>query len=131
VSALNRPAMTRKKILLVDDSKTVLLMEQMILKKGPYDVVTATDGSEGLERALSERPDLILMDMVMPSMNGLEAVRELRRRDVTRDIPVIMVTTRGEAESMQAGFESGCNDYLTKPIDSVALLAKVRDHLGV
>ena len=64
-------------------------------------------------------------------MSGLEAVRELRRRETTRCIPVIMVTTRGEAESMEAGFESGCNDYLTKPIDSVALLAKVRDHLGV
>jgi CheY-like chemotaxis protein len=123
--------MTRKKILLVDDSKTVLLMEQMILKKGPYDVVTASDGSEGLDRAVAERPDLILMDMVMPRMNGLEAIRELRQREATRDIPVIMVTTRGEAESMEAGFASGCNDYLTKPIDSTALLAKVRDHLGV
>jgi CheY-like chemotaxis protein len=123
--------MTRKKILLVDDSKTVLLMEQMILKKGPYDVVLANDGSEGLDKAVSERPDLILMDMVMPSMNGLEAVRELRRRDATRYIPVIMVTTRGEAESVEAGFASGCNDYLTKPIDSMALLAKVRDHLGI
>lgn len=123
--------MIRKKILLVDDSKTVLLMEQMILRKGPYDVVMASDGSEGLDRAVSERPDLILMDLVMPRMSGLEAIRELRRREATRSIPVIMVTTRGEAESMEAGFESGCNDYLTKPIDSVALLAKVRDHLGV
>ena len=123
--------MTRKKILLVDDSKTVLLMEQMILKKGPYDVVMASDGNEGLDRAVSEHPDLILMDLVMPRMNGLEAIRELRRREATRYIPVIMVSTRGEAESMEAGFESGCNDYLTKPIDSSALLAKVRDHLGV
>ncbi len=123
--------MTRKKILLVDDSKTVLLMEQMILKKGPYDVVMASDGSEGLDKAAAERPDLILMDLVMPKMSGLEAVRELRRRESTRYIPVIMVTTRGEAESMEAGYESGCNDYLTKPIDSGALLAKVRDHLGV
>ena len=122
--------MTRKKILLVDDSKTVLLMEQMILKKGPYDVVMASDGSEGLDRAVAEHPDLILMDLVMPKMSGLEAVRELRRRESTRNIPVIMVTTRGEAESVEAGYECGCNDYLTKPIDSGALLAKVRDHLG-
>ncbi len=123
--------MTRKKILLVDDSRTVLLMEQMILKKGPYDVVMASDGSEGLERAVAERPDLILMDLVMPRMNGLEAVRELRRNETTRHIPVIMVTTRGEAESVEAGYASGCTDYVTKPIDSNALLAKVRDHLGV
>lgn len=123
--------MTRKKILLVDDSKTVLLMEQMILKKGPYDVVMASDGTEGVDKAVAERPDLILMDLVMPKMSGLDAVRELRRREGTRYIPVIMVTTRGEAESVEAGYESGCNDYLTKPIDSGALLAKVRDHLGV
>jgi DNA-binding response OmpR family regulator len=123
--------MARKKILLVDDSKIVLLIEQMILAKGPYDIVMASDGSEGLERAVSERPDLILMDLMMPRMNGLEAVRELRRRESTKHIPVIFVTTRGEAESMAAGFESGGNDYVTKPIDSRALLAKVRDHLGI
>jgi DNA-binding response OmpR family regulator len=123
--------MTRKKILLVDDSRTMLLIEEMILKKGPYDIVMAQDGSEGLTRATAERPDLILMDLVMPGMNGLEAVRELRRRDTTRNIPVIMVTTRGETENIEAGFQSGCNDYLTKPIDSGALLAKVRNHLGV
>ncbi len=123
--------MTRKKILLVDDSKTVLLMEQMILRKGPFDLVTAGDGCEGVDKALSEHPDLILMDLVMPRMNGLEAIRELRRREPTKNIPVIMVSTRGEAESMEAGFESGCSDYLTKPIDAVALLEKVRDHLGL
>jgi CheY-like chemotaxis protein len=123
--------MARKKILLVDDSTTVLLMESMILKRGPYDVVTAGDGSEGIDRALAEQPDLILMDLVMPRMSGLEAVRELRKRETTRTIPVIMVTTRGEAESMEEGFASGCNDYVTKPIDSALLLAKVRDHLGV
>ena len=123
--------MERKKILLVDDSKTVLLMTQMILKKGPYDIVVANDGCEGVEKAVAERPDLILMDLVMPRMNGLEAVRELRQREDTKSIPIIMVTTRGEAENVQAGYESGCTDYLTKPIDAVALLAKLRDHLGV
>ncbi len=122
--------MARKKILLVDDSKTALFMETMILKKSPYDIVLANDGSEGVAKALSERPDLILMDVVMPKMTGFEALRELRQRDATKDIPVIMVTTRGEGENVEAGFESGCNDYLTKPIDGIALLAKVRDHLG-
>jgi DNA-binding response OmpR family regulator len=121
----------RKKILLVDDSKTALFMEQMILKAGPYDLLTARDGSEGVAKALAEHPDLILMDLVMPRMNGLEAIRDLRRHESTRNTPVIMVSTRGEAENMEAGFESGCSDYLTKPIDSVALLAKVRDYLGV
>ncbi len=121
----------KKKILLVDDSRTSLFMEQMILKKGPYDVIIAGDGIEGVAKAESERPDLILMDVVMPRMTGFEAVRELRARESTRDIPIIMVTTRGEGANVEAGFESGCTDYLTKPIDPVALMAKVRDYLGV
>jgi DNA-binding response OmpR family regulator len=122
--------MSRKKILLVDDSRTALFMETLMLKKGPYDIVTANDGSEGVAKALSERPDLILMDVVMPKMTGFEALHELRQRDATKDIPVIMVTTRGEGENVETGFASGCSDYLTKPIDGLALLAKVRDHLG-
>ena len=65
----------------------------------------------------------------MPRMGGFEAVRELRARASTREIPVIMVTTRGEGDNVETGFESGCTDYLTKPIDPAALLAKVRDHL--
>jgi CheY-like chemotaxis protein len=121
----------RKKILLVDDSRIVLRVEQMILSRGPYELILAKDGKEGLERAIAELPDLILMDLVMPRMDGLEATRRLRATEVTKLIPVIMVTTLGEADSMEAGFESGCSDYVTKPIEATLLLAKVRDHLGL
>lgn len=122
--------MDRKKILLVDDSSTVLLMERMILSKSDYDVVTARDGLEGLEKARAERPDLILMDVVMPRMDGFEAVRQLRKEENTRKIPVIMVTTRGELKNVEAGYESGCNEYVTKPINGLELLAKVKSCLG-
>jgi len=123
-------AMARKKVLLVDDSQTSVFMQQMILRKGHFDVVVAGDGREGVDKALTERPDLILMDMIMPRMNGLEAVRELRSRAETKDIPIIMVTTRGEGENVEKGFATGVNDYVTKPIDGVLLLAKIRDCLG-
>ncbi len=122
--------MTRKKILIVDDSSTVLLMERMILAKDQYDVVTARDGQEGVEKALSERPDLILLDVVMPRMDGFAACRKLREHDETRSIPVIMVTTRGELASVESGYENGCSDYVTKPINGLELLAKVRSCLG-
>jgi DNA-binding response OmpR family regulator len=122
--------MDRKKILLVDDSSTVLLMERMILSKSEYDVVTAKDGQEGVEKALVEKPDLILMDVVMPRMDGFEACKKLREQEVTREIPVIMVTTRGELASVENGYSSGCNDYVTKPINGLELLAKVRSCLG-
>ncbi len=121
----------RKKILLVDDSRIVLRVEQLVLSRGPYDLVMARDGSEALEQAQTEHPDLILMDLVMPRVDGLEAVRRLRANEATKLIPVIMVTTLGEADSMEAGFESGCSDYVTKPIEATLLLAKVRDHLGL
>jgi DNA-binding response OmpR family regulator len=122
--------MERKKILLVDDSSTVLLMERMILSKNEYDVVTARDGQEGVEKALTEKPDLILMDVVMPRMDGFEACRRLREQDDTKAIPVIMVTTRGELASVETGYASGCNDYVTKPINGLELLAKVKSCLG-
>jgi DNA-binding response OmpR family regulator len=122
--------MDRKKILLVDDSSTVLLMEKMILSKSEYDVVTARDGLEGVEKARNERPDLILMDVVMPRMDGFEAVRKLREDESTKAIPVIMVTTRGELQSVETGYASGCSDYVTKPINGLELLTKVRSCLG-
>jgi len=122
--------MTRKKILLVDDSSTVILMEKMILSKGPYDLVVAKDGQEGVEKAVAEKPSLILMDVMMPRLNGFEACRRLRSQSDTAAIPVIMVTTRGEAESLRSGREAGCTDYVTKPINGAELLSKVRAHLG-
>ena len=120
----------RKVLLLVDDSKTILLMERMILGGGAYDLITALDGEEAVEKARAELPDLILMDVVMPRMNGFEACRRIRSGEATSDIPVIMVTTRGELESVEAGYESGCADYVIKPIDAQELLAKVQSCLG-
>jgi CheY-like chemotaxis protein len=122
--------MQKKKILIVDDSRTAIFMESMILKKGPYELLTASDGVEAVEKAASERPDLILMDVVMPRMSGFEACQALRRREDTQAIPIILVTTRGEAQNVETGFATGCSDYVTKPIDGVELLAKVRDQLG-
>ena len=122
--------MARKKILLVDDAETILMMERMILSKGPYDLITAKDGQEAVEKAEAERPDLVLLDIVMPKMDGLEACHQIRQKDATKDIPIIMVTTRGEQENVEAGYKNGCNDYVTKPINGVELLSKVKNYLG-
>jgi CheY-like chemotaxis protein len=120
----------KKRILLVDDSETVLLLERMILKGGSYELATARDGREAVEKALTFEPHLILMDVLMPQMNGFEAIRNLRQREQTRSIPILIVTTKGEEESMETGYVSGCNDYITKPIDSLELLTKIRSFLA-
>jgi DNA-binding response OmpR family regulator len=117
------------KILIVDDSETVLLVERALLSRS-YEVVTARDGQEGVDKALAERPDLILMDVVMPRMNGFDAVARLRSHPTTQRIPIIMVTTRGELASVDGGYRSGCNDYVTKPFRGPELLAKVKSCLG-
>ncbi|HVY27893.1 MAG TPA: response regulator [Polyangiaceae bacterium] len=119
-----------RKILLVDDSATVLMMEKMILASERFQVVTAANGEEAQKRAKEELPDLILMDIVMPKMTGIQACRAIKDDPSTKHIPIILVTTRGEAESMEAGYSSGCNDYVTKPVNSAELLGKIRNLLG-
>ncbi len=121
--------MSRKKILMVDDAATILMMEKMFLSREPYDLITAKDGQEAVEKAESERPDLILMDIVMPKMNGFEAVQKIRENEATKLIPIIMVTTRGEEDNMEKGYKNGCNDYVTKPINGPELLTKIRNFL--
>jgi DNA-binding response OmpR family regulator len=122
--------MARKKILLVDDAETILMMERMILNKAGYELITAKDGQEAVSKAQNERPDLILMDVVMPKMNGFEACKHIRANDATKAIPIILVTTRGEAESVESGFESGCDEYVTKPINGLEIVSKVKSALG-
>lgn len=118
-----------KKILLVDDSETALLMERRILRSRPWELVVAHDGAEALDKARAEKPDVIVMDVVMPRMGGFEACQRLRESDDTRDIPIILVTTRGEPENVETGFRSGCSDYVTKPINSLELLSKLSSYL--
>jgi CheY-like chemotaxis protein len=123
--------MTRKKVLLVDDSNTVLMMEKMILAKGPYDVVTARDGVEGVAKAKSEQPDAILLDVMMPNLDGLSACAAIRAEPATAHIPIVMVTTRGEETNIETAFRNGANDYVTKPINGLELLSKLSNILGL
>lgn len=123
--------MRNKKVLLVDDSTTALLMEQMILKnRADFELIVARDGQEAVEKTLAELPDLIVMDVVMPRMTGIEACKQIRSQDHTRHIPIILVTTRGEPENVEIGYASGCNDYVTKPINGAELITKIVDLIG-
>jgi CheY-like chemotaxis protein len=122
---------SEQKILLVDDSSTTLLVEEMVLREHTqYGLVLARDGKEAVEKAIAERPDLILMDVIMPRMNGFDACREMRKHEALQRIPIIMVTSRGESCNVEQGFESGCNDYVTKPINAAELVEIVNGYLA-
>lgn len=122
--------MEKKKILLVDDSSTTLMMEKMILNKGSFDVITAVNGEEALQKAVEEKPDLILLDIVMPVMDGFETCRRLREAEETSETPIIMVTTRGEVQNIEQSYSVGCNDYVTKPINALELMTKIKSLLS-
>lgn len=120
-----------KKILLVDDSATSRLTSRwMIGGESNYELISASDGKEGLEMALAEKPDLILMDVVMPRMSGLEACRALKGQEGTKKIPVILLTTKSEQATIQEAYQSGCNEFMTKPVDEKKLRAVLKNYLG-
>jgi CheY-like chemotaxis protein len=122
--------MALKKILVADDSSTMRMLAQVLLRRGPYEVTTAIDGAEAVRQAVTDPPDLILMDVEMPRMTGIQACRALRANPKMRELPIIMVTTHAEEPVVRAAFASECSDYVCKPIDAGALLAKIRRFLG-
>jgi CheY-like chemotaxis protein len=122
--------MKKKKVLIVDDSNTVLMMEKMILAKGSFDIVTARDGVEAIAKARSEQPDVILLDVMMPNLDGFSACAAIRAQTETAGIPIVMVTTRGEEHNIEHAFRNGCTDYVTKPINGLELLTKLQNILS-
>jgi CheY-like chemotaxis protein len=115
----------RKKILLVDDTVTVTTLEKIILG-ADYDYVEARNGVEAFERALAERPDLILMDLNMPVKNGIDSLRDLKGEATLKHIPVVIVTTRGEPAAIELCRSLGCAEFITKPLDRLQLVDTVK-----
>lgn len=117
------------KILIVDDTETMRLYEQMLLAGQGYEVDLAEDGLDALEKVLTFKPDLVLLDIMMPNMDGIETCRRLKSDEQTKDIKVVMVTTKSEYDRVKEAFAAGCDDYITKPIDKTELLTKIKDLL--
>lgn len=116
-------------ILIVDDSPTEVHVLSSILEKLGHSVVTAENGELGIEKAKQIKPALILMDVVMPGMNGFQATRQLTRDPETSHIPVIIVTTKDQETDRVWGLRQGAKDYLTKPVDEAMLTEKVNSLL--
>lgn len=120
----------RARILIVDDEPDLVDTIQCRLEYCKYDVITAANGKEGLEKAAKEQPDLILLDTNMPVMNGHEMLDQLRTHPTLKDIPVIMCTAFCEAEDIATASAYGIADYVTKPFDYSELMEKVTNALG-
>lgn len=115
-----------KKILAVDDEKHIVRLVQINLQKAGYEVATAGTGREALERVGEFGPDLIVMDVMMPEMDGFEALKKLKENPDTRDIPVIMLTAKAQDADVFRGWQSGADLYLTKPFNPAELLSFVK-----
>jgi len=117
--------MSMAKVLIVDDSPTEVHVLQTMLAKNGHEVVVATSGEQGVEMSKTEGPDLILMDVVMPGMNGFQATRQISKNAETSSIPVIMVTTKDQETDKVWAMRQGAKDYIVKPVQEKALIEHV------
>ena len=120
--------MTR--ILIVDDSPTEAHVLKTMLEKNGFDTLSATSGEDGIALAKKEKPDLILMDVVMPGMNGFQATRQISKEPDTSAIPIIIVTTKDQETDRVWGLRQGAKDYVTKPAQESELISKINNALG-
>jgi len=114
------------KVLAIDDENDVLLIVSASIKSEGYDVVTASDGMEGLRKAKEEKPDVILLDLMMPQMDGFEVLEKLREQPETMDIPVVMLTGLSDREKIREAIEKGTQYYVVKPFEIHDLLSKIK-----
>lgn len=120
----------KKRILVADDSTAFRSLEEAMLKLRGYEVLSAADGAEALRIAIQETPDLILLDIQMPVMDGVQVLAALQRDERTKAIPVIVITTIGRARDREILLQGGASDFVSKPIDGPTLVGKVRDLIG-
>jgi two-component system phosphate regulon response regulator PhoB len=118
--------MAKQKILAVDDEEDILELLRFNLTREGFAVIGAASGEEALKFARAEKPELILLDLLLPGIDGLEVARRLKKDASTKEIPIIMVTAKGEEADIVAGLEVGAEDYITKPFSRKVLIARVR-----
>jgi len=115
----------KKKILVIDDESSLVEMLSIRLEVNNYQVVSACDGQEGLDKARSEAPDLIILDLMLPKLDGYQVCRMLKSDEKYKQIPIIIFTARAQESDIKAGMEAGADAYITKPFEPNILLAKV------
>jgi DNA-binding response OmpR family regulator len=127
---LARTERARPLVLVADDDEDIRMLVRFRLERSGYDVLPARDGLEALELAVQRQPDLAVLDLMMPRLDGYELTRRLRELDVTRSMPIIMLTARAQETDVARGFEAGADDYIRKPFSPQELRARVQAILG-
>jgi two-component system alkaline phosphatase synthesis response regulator PhoP len=122
--------MAKGKILVVDDEIYIVHILDFSLGMEGYEVVTALDGEQALEKARTEKPDLIVLDIMMPKLDGYETCKALKQNPATHDIPVILLSAKGRNVDQKVGFEVGADDYITKPFSPRKLVERINAILG-
>ncbi len=119
-----------KRILLIEDYPATYEMIENLLEIEGYQTIIATDGNSGIDKAFSEEPDLILLDIMLPEMSGFEVCKLLKSNPKTGKIPIVIVSVRAAEENIKMAKEIGADDYLTKPFDPLKLIEVIKKHLG-
>jgi DNA-binding response OmpR family regulator len=114
-----------KRILIVDDDPLILDLFEFSFDPAKFEIIRAQNGREGLEKALKENADLVLLDVMMPDLNGYEVCRQIKNNPATRSTKVIMVSAKVQKEEIEQGLKAGADDYITKPFEPLALAAKI------
>src|SRR5436305_4508930 len=117
--------MAKLRILIIEDERTLVKTLDCNFQREGYETIVAHDGAEGLRKAQTIIPDLILLDLMLPGLNGIEVCREVRAGERTREIPIIMLTARAEETDQVVGFSMGADDYVTKPFSNKVLIQRV------
>jgi len=123
-------AMAKGRILVVDDEVYIVHILDFSLGMEGYEVITALDGEQALEKARAEQPDLIVLDVMMPKLDGYETCRILKADDATRNIPIILLSAKGRNADQKVGFDVGADDYITKPFSPRKLVERINAVLG-
>jgi len=118
-----------KRILVVEDNEDNMCLVRFILKKHGHEVIEAWDGAEGVALAVQEKPDLVIMDIQLPDIDGLEATKKIRESEADSDIPIIALTSYAMPGDREKALAAGCTGYITKPIDVETFMAEIEKHL--
>ncbi|WP_088533788.1 response regulator transcription factor [Geobacter sp. DSM 9736] len=122
--------MKRRKILIVEDEESLLRLESILLTSKGFEVIGAMDGPSALKRVVSDRPDLVLLDVMLPEMNGFEVCRQIRANPIVSQTPVVMLTAKKNGQDFEQGKECGANAYITKPFKSAKVIEIIEQILS-